>query len=128
MTFFLFHKVFPFLIRFDFLVRRPPKSLFSPKFKYFPNQISFLKSVKRFEISIKKYFLIMLSKLPNRIRRILFACLSKSLKSRLGDPEFRYNFSPRRIIDYRSVDLKSASRLEKVLLMPCEELRLRANI
>lgn len=83
---------------------------------------------KRFEINIKKYFLIVLSKLPSKGRQFLFACLSESLKSRLGDHTFRFNFSPRRIIDYRSVDLTSASRLESVLLMPCEELRLRANI
>ena len=108
------------------LTYRVASEFVEARMKVVPNHRSEFK--KRFEISIKKYFLIMLSKLPNRIRRILFACLSKSLKSRLGDPEFTYNFSPRRIIDYRSVDLKSASRLEKVLLMPCEELRLRANI
>lgn len=83
---------------------------------------------KRFEIGTKKYVLIMMSKLPKKIREILFVCLSNRTKARLGDSAFKYNFNLKRAIDYRSVDSKSASRLENVLLMPREELRLRANI
>lgn len=83
---------------------------------------------KRVEIGIKRNVLMMLSKLPERLREILFVTLPEDLKIRFGDSAFMHNFTPIQFLDYSTIDSLSARRLENVLLAPRDELRLRANI
>jgi len=83
---------------------------------------------KKIKVRIKANILEFLGSLPKSVRKLLFSSLTKDLKRRLGSDEFTVNFSP--IIPLTEADLSNSSLLkwERILLMPREELRLRANI
>jgi hypothetical protein len=86
------------------------------------------KKSKKVVIKVKAKILEILGSLPRTFRKLLFSVLSPDLKKRLGNYDFPVNYSP--IISLTEYDLSSLSlkNWEQILLMPREELRLRANI
>ena len=77
---------------------------------------------------VKVQILRTLGVLPPIIRKLIFACLSVNLQRRIGNSKFEVNFKP--VIPLSDSDFKddSLKNWERILLMPREELRLRANI
>ena len=76
----------------------------------------------------KVWTLKTLSKLPQSIRKLLFACLSVNLKRRIGNSRFEVNYKPLISLSVTDLNESSLRSWERILLMPREELRLRANI
>jgi len=83
---------------------------------------------KKVVVKVKAKILEFLGSLPRTFRKLLFSVLSPDLKKRLGNYDFPVNYSP--ITSLTEYDLASPSlkNWEQILLMPREELRLRANI
>ena len=83
---------------------------------------------KKVVIKVKVKILEFVGSLPISLRKFIFSLLFRNLKKRLGNYDFPVNYSP--IIRLTEHDLSSLSlkNWEQILLMPREELRLKANI
>ena len=81
-----------------------------------------------FERKVKSRLLFSLSYLPKIVRHELFIRLPYQLQERIGNDDFKINFKPTHFVEEeisRSFEFKN---WKNILLMPREELRLRANI
>ena len=86
------------------------------------------KKFKKIEVKLKAQILKIIGKFPKFIRFMVFKSLSSGLKKRIGNSNFEVNFKP--VVSLSEHDLMNDSlrKWESILLMPREELRLRANI
>ena len=94
----------------------------------FKNQFTKPKKSKKTIVKLKAQILRTIGKLPEFARETIFACLSSGLKKRIGNANFEVNFKPVVLLSEQDLMNDSLKRWEKILLMPREELRLRANI
>ncbi|MFM7771208.1 MAG: hypothetical protein ACKO8F_00720, partial [Acidimicrobiaceae bacterium] len=69
-----------------------------------------------------------LGRLPKFARIFLFKSLPGNLKNRVGNFDFEVNYKPTVLLTEKDLMNKSLKDWERILLMPREELRLRANI
>jgi hypothetical protein len=70
-----------------------------------------------------------MSTLPLMIRKVVFSLLTQDWKKVLRTPDFVDSRTPVMKLDSQDNELiKAMQNWEKILLMPREELRLRANI
>jgi serine/threonine protein kinase len=81
-----------------------------------------------FERRAKALILIWISCLPKTVRRGLYAQLSHGLQKRVGSDDFDVNFKPKNFLSEELSCTEDFQNFEKLLLVPREELRLRANI
>ena len=86
------------------------------------------KKRKKAEVKLKAQLLRALGKLPKLVRELVFNNLSGDLKKRLGNANFEVNFKPVVLLSEQDLMNGSLKKWETILLMPREELRLRANI
>ncbi len=86
------------------------------------------KKRRRVEVRLKAQLLLAISKLPKYFREIIFAALPGSIKKRVGNSNFTVNFRPNVLLLERDLIDDSLQNWERILLMPREELRLRADI
>ncbi|MFM7950107.1 MAG: hypothetical protein ACKO93_01105, partial [Acidimicrobiaceae bacterium] len=91
-----------------------------------PKKLSFSQRLRtNFSITVLK----VMSSLPKFFRRTVFSLLSDKWKKVLRTPDFVDSRTPVMDIDSDDAELAGAIRnWERILLMPREELRLRANI
>jgi hypothetical protein len=91
-----------------------------------PTRPSFRQRIRtNFSIAVLK----VMSFLPEFYRKIIFSLLTKKLRKVLRTPDFVDSRTPVMDIDSDDLELAEAIRnWERILLMPREELRLRANI
>jgi hypothetical protein len=94
----------------------------------FKNQFAKPKKWKKTVVKLKAQTLRTIGKLPQFVRETIFACLPSGLKKRIGNSNFEVNFKP--VVSLSEQDLMNDSlkKWERILLMPREELRLKANI
>ena len=81
-----------------------------------------------FERKVKSTVLSCLSQLPKAVRQQLFMRLPDQMQERLGSDNFQVNFKPQHFLPEelsRAVDFEN---WKNILLMPRDELRLKANI
>jgi hypothetical protein len=84
---------------------------------------------QRIRTSFNLVVLSVLSALPEFIRKTIFSLLTKKWKKILRTPDFVDSRTPVMDIDRDDAELaKVIQNWERILLMPREELRLRANI
>ena len=83
---------------------------------------------KKAMVNLKANLLKILGSFPKALRELIFSCLLNNLKKRLRNSNFQVNYAP--VFQLSEEDLMSSSlkNWERILLMPREELRLRANI
>ena len=79
-------------------------------------------------VNLKAKVLKKLGSLPFAIRNQIFLSLSENLKTRLGNSNFEVNWTPKYELSSEDLSLDYLLRWERILMMPREELRLRANI
>ena len=94
----------------------------------FKNQFAKPRKYKKTVVKLKAQMLRSIGKLPEFAREAMFACLPSGLKKRLGNSNFEVNFKPVVLLSEQDLMNDSLKKWEKILLMPREELRLRANI
>ena len=94
----------------------------------YASQFTRPKRSKKVEIKVKAGLLKILGGFPESVRSVMFSALPESLRERIGSSEFQVNYKP--VVQLLPKDLRDESlvKWEKVLLMPREELRLRANV
>ena len=83
---------------------------------------------KKVVIKVKAKILEFLGSLPRNFRKLFFSVLSPDLKKRLGNYDFPVNYSPTISLTEHDLSSLSLKNWEQILLMPREELRLKANI
>jgi hypothetical protein len=83
---------------------------------------------RKIEVKAKAQVLSIIGSLPLFLRSTIFAGLPKGLKKRIGNSNFEVNFKPTVLLTEQDLINKSLKDWERILLMPREELRLRANI
>lgn len=79
-------------------------------------------------IKMKALALSAFSGFPLFMRSTIFAVLPKGLKRRIGNSNFEVNYKPTVLLTEQDLMNDSLKKWERILLMPREELRLRANI
>ena len=83
---------------------------------------------KKVVIKVKVKILKFVGSLPISLRKFIYSLLSRNLKKRLGNYDFPVNYSPTTSLTEHDLSSLSLKNWEQILLMPREELRLRANI
>ena len=86
------------------------------------------KKLRKIEVKLKAQILKMIGKFPKFIRIIVFKSLSSGLKKRIGNSNFEVNFNPIVLLSEQELMNDSLRKWESILMMPREELRLKANI
>ena len=94
----------------------------------FRNQYQAPKRRTRFLVVAKAQVLRTIASFPKVIRVRIFQFLPQCLKLRVGDFNFRVNYTPIHELTSSDLSLEYLKKWERILLMPREELRLRANI
>lgn len=94
----------------------------------FKNQFTKPKKSKKAIVKLKAQILRTIGKLPEFARETIFVCLPRGLKKRVGNSNFEVNFKPVVLLSEQDLMNGSLKKWERILLMPREELRLRANI
>ena len=90
-----------------------------------PNRPSYRQIVER---NVKSFVLFCLSCLPKSMRHALFIRLPNQLQERLGSDDFKVNFRPKQFVEEEFSFAVEFENWKNTLVMPREELRLRANI
>ena len=81
-----------------------------------------------FERKAKALILFWISCLPKTVRRGLYAQLSRGLQKRVGSDDFEVNFKAKNFLSEELSCSEDFRNFEKLLLLPREELRSKANI
>jgi len=94
----------------------------------YASQFTKPKRSKKVLVQAKAHLLRVIGRLPKSVRLMIFSSLPKRLKIRIGSSEFQVNYTP--VVQLLQQDLNNESlvKWENVLMLPREELRLRANI
>ena len=85
------------------------------------------KKTKKLEVKLKAKVLMATSKLPKSFRTFIYKSLSNNLKKRIGNSNFEVNYKPVVLLSERDLMDDSLKSWERILTIPREELRLRAN-
>ena len=94
----------------------------------FKGQFTKPRKYKKTVVRLKALLLRTISKLPEYARIVIFDGLPRGLKERIGNSNFEVNYKPVVLLTEGDLVNDSLKNWERILLMPREELRLRANM